>query len=232
MFIYNYEVIFYIMEKNKILLRGTFIKLLFISILIIILTAFIYFIEYIVMLMIPLIAFATLGIGVFTTYFLFINKNNISKDYIETNTNDDVNINIANDDIDLDTIDLINKLPIELLGKIKFIENELLLLKRINVSDEVLSLINECVTQTTSLLKLEKDKLIENNTINEHIINKLNNYLDNTIEYIHSLRANKEIEERYIKEQLAETIYDAIDKNTEIFKFMAKDNHLLTKYLK
>lgn len=111
---------------------------------------------------------------------------------------------------------------IETLGKIKYIEQQLSKIKENKVSEDVIALINKNIQLITKLCESDIDD----------VDNKLSGFLDEVISYNHTLIKNKKIEDKYIKEQLAQNIQNIIDENKELFKLMTKDNHHLTDYLK
>ena len=113
-------------------------------------------------------------------------------------------------------------LSTETLGKIKYIEQQLSKIKGNKVSDDVLALINKNIQLVTNLCEIDA----ESSDV------KLSELLDEVISYNNTLIENKEIEEEYIKEQLAQNIHNMIEENKELFNSMAKDNHYLTDNLK
>lgn len=121
------------------------------------------------------------------------------------------------------SLEQVNKLPVEVLAKIKIIENNIQILNRLNISNDILKLVKDSVDFTTLLIQYES---------NDTTAKKLEEFLDNTIEYIKTLKENKNIEEEYIKKELAENINVLIDKNSIIFKSMVEDNKYLIDHFK
>lgn len=115
----------------------------------------------------------------------------------------------------------LSKLDLNILGKIKKIELNIDMLQAIDGDSQIISLLKESISLTLNL----------NEFTDIDVSDKLNEFLDNTLEYINTLNTNKQIEEKYIKKKLAENITDVIDKNNNLFKSMIKDNHNLNKYI-
>lgn len=120
-------------------------------------------------------------------------------------------------------LERLNILPDVTLGKIKRIENNIYILDNMDISNEILHLIKDSVYLTISLLEYNSDL---------DTVNKLNHFLDNTINYCNTLKNNKMIEESYIKAKLAENINSVIDKNSSLFQAMVQDGDILQKLIK
>lgn len=120
-------------------------------------------------------------------------------------------------------LERLNILPDDTLGKIKRIENNISILENMNVSNKILHLIKDSVYLTISLLEYNSDL---------DTLNKLNHFLDNTIDYCNTIKNNKMIEESYIKAKLAENINSVIDKNSSLFQAMVQDGDMLQKFIK
>lgn len=137
---------------------------------------------------------------------------------IKLNEEYDVNIN------HYERLKFQNKLPIHLLGKIKLIENELIILNYKKVNVEILKLLQQSINLTIYISTNEE--YYQKNK--EEFDNKLNDFLDNTLKYIKTLKENREIETDFISMSISEDILKMIDKNNELFISMIKDNHHLT----
>lgn len=144
---------------------------------------------------------------------------NLSQIKVKDNTNEDV----ANDLRTLNSLEKVNQLPLELLGKVKLIENNILILKKLNISKDILKLIYDSVNFTTLLIQYESDK---------HTAKKLDEFLDKTLEYVKTLKENKVVEEEYIKRELADNINSLIDRNSTMFESMVEDNKYLIDQFK
>ena len=132
-------------------------------------------------------------------------------------------VDISNSVRECNNLEQINNLPLETLGKIKYIENNIIILNKMNVSEDILKLIKESVDLTLLLMEYES---------NDITAKKINDFLDNTINYVKTLKNNKHIEEKYIKEELAKNINDIIDKNSAVFKSMVDDNKYIMEQFK
>lgn len=121
---------------------------------------------------------------------------------------------------DYSYLENLNSLPFDILGKIKFIESNLIILNTMKISEDIITLLRESVNLTVSLAQCES---------NDSTNKKLDTFLTNNINYIHNLKTNKHLEESYIKEQLAQNLNDVIEKNSSIFKSMVEDNQYLNK---
>lgn len=121
------------------------------------------------------------------------------------------------------SLERLNNMPIHILGKIKIIENNILILRTMNIPTSILKLTYESVDLTLAL--------VEYNTSDE-ISEKINDFLDTTIKYCETLKNNKNIENTYIEEKLAENIANAIENNMSVLNSMIKDGDLLQKHMK
>ena len=120
-------------------------------------------------------------------------------------------------------LEKINTLPLEILGKIKIIENNIEILDMIGIPKEIIGLVSESISLTLALLDYNH---------NEDTIIKIDEFLNNTITYCNTLRNNKNIEQSYIANKLAENINNAIENNNILFQEMIKDGDILQKNLK
>lgn len=130
---------------------------------------------------------------------------------------------ISNSIKEFSNLEKINTLPLELLGKIKYIENNIIILNKMNVTEDILKLVKESVDLTILLIEYES---------NDITAKKINDFLDNTISYVKTLKNNKHIEEEYIKEELAKNINNVIDRNSAVFKSMVDDNKYMMEQFK
>lgn len=120
-------------------------------------------------------------------------------------------------------LEKINTLPLEMLGKIKIVENNIEILDVIGVSKEIIALVSESINLTLALLDYNH---------NEDTILKIHEFLNNTITYCNTLRNNKNIEQSYIANKLANNINSAIENNNILFEQMIEDGDILQKHLK
>lgn len=146
-----------------------------------------------------------------------------SKKSAETNRDIDSNNEDRNDISNIMYLERLNSLPKGMLGNIKIIENNLIILKAMDVADDILKLIYESIGLSTVLADYNSD---------DDTLVKLEEFLSNTIEYCYMLKNNKNIENNYVKGRLAGNINNAIDRNSEVFKKMIQDGDILQKHLK
>ena len=121
-----------------------------------------------------------------------------------------------------------NLLPLELLGKIKLVENEIIILKYLNVNKDIIKLLQSSINLTIFISTNEQYY----NSNKKKIDTQLTEFLDNTLKYIETLKENRKIESLYIENQISQDILNMIDKNNELFKDLIKDNHYLVDIYK
>lgn len=85
-------------------------------------------------------------------------------------------------------------MPIEILGKIKKIENELIILNYKKIDSSILDLLKQSVNLTI-YVSTNEEYYLENK---EELDSKLQEFLNNTLSYIKTLKDNQEIESNYI----------------------------------
>lgn len=126
-------------------------------------------------------------------------------------------------------LEKLNLMPAHILGKVKIIENNIFILHTMDIHSEILKLIQESINLAATLLDFNSD---ETSSAKEETARKLEEFLNNVINYCNTLKINKDVENNYIKRKLAENINDAIDRNSEVFKNMIKDGNILQKHFK
>ena len=109
----------------------------------------------------------------------------------------------------------LNNLPLDFLGKIQLINNQLNILTYMGISKTLLGTIQEI---SELILTLCENQLTEDNLMN------INNLLEETLGYIESLKNAKEEEEEYITKKMADNINKIINDNAILFKKMKEDN--------
>lgn len=164
--------------------------------------------------------FLLIGCGLFLFVITFILMRNVEKEIINEEYIIDIN--------HYERLKFQNKLPLELLGKIKLIENELIILNYKKINSDILKLLQQSINLTV-YISTNEDYYKKNK---EELDIKLTEFLDNTLGYINTLKENKELEETYISATISEDILKMIDKNNELFVSMIKDNHYLTDIYK
>lgn len=130
---------------------------------------------------------------------------------------------ISDDFRTLNSLEKVNQLPLQLLGKVKLIENNIQILNKLDISQDILKLVYDSINFTTLLIQYESD---------DNTYKKLDNFLDKTLEYVKTLKENKFIEEEYIKRELANNINSLIDRNSAMFESMVEDNKYLIDQFK
>ena len=120
-------------------------------------------------------------------------------------------------------LEKLNNMSIHILGKIKIIENNILILKTMSVPTNILKLIYESVDLTLALMEYG---------VSNEVSEKVNDFLDTTIKYCETLKNNKNIENTYIEGKLAENIANAIENNMSVLNSMIRDGDLLQKHMK
>lgn len=143
----------------------------------------------------------------------------VSKEIKNTKYNEKYDIDINH----YERLKFQNTLPLNLLGKIKQVENELIILNYMKVNNDILKLLQESINLTIYISTDEKYYLSHK----EELDDKLIEFLDNTLKYIETLKDNRKIEEIYIKGSISKDILSMIDKNNELLKDLIKDNHYL-----
>lgn len=112
-----------------------------------------------------------------------------------------------------------NKLPLTMLGKIQQIQNYMTIMRYRQVNEEIILLVEQSVNLTV-FTTIQDDYYSSNK---EEIDERLNEFLDNTLEYIKTSLQNKDMEIYQIKKNLSEDYLKMIDKNSEMFKSITKD---------
>lgn len=113
-----------------------------------------------------------------------------------------------------------NQLPYTILGKIKYIENEILLLEYQEYSKEIINVLKKNINLTLLIAFQEDNETIDNS----NIIEKIESYLDTTIEYINSLKLNKQLFNKEIELKVVDDIIGIIDDNEAVLKDLIKLN--------
>lgn len=108
-----------------------------------------------------------------------------------------------------------NNLPLEILGKIKKIENYIQILECQNYSEDILKLLKTNINLAL-LITFEGN--------DTQLIEKINNYLDTTLEYIQSLEMNKQLFNEEVELKVTENIMNILDDNESIMKELIKEN--------
>jgi hypothetical protein len=132
-------------------------------------------------------------------------------------------------DMDINKYELLtqeNKFPLEVLGKIKFIQNKLIILNSKKVDDDIIGLLQQNINLTIALMG--SGNYYEENK--EVLDEKANELLDNSMKYIDILENDKIVQDNFIKETLSNQIIEAIDQNNKLFNSMIKDHHYLTDF--
>ena len=112
-----------------------------------------------------------------------------------------------------------NKLSLNMLGKIKQIENYMTIMRYRGVNEEIILLVEQSINLTV-FTTIQDDYYSSNK---EEIDERLNKFLDNTLEYIKTSLQNKDMEIYQIKKNLSEDYLKMIDRNSEMFKSITKD---------
>lgn len=133
--------------------------------------------------------------------------------------NDIVSLKIKQQEL----LNKVNSLPYEVLGKIKFIENELIVIHNLGFSIEICKLLKESLDIVLVLYQYET---------NQETINKTIDMLDNMISYIQEIKTSKEMEEKYITKQLINNINNTLNNNSEIIKSMISDTKMFSEIYK
>lgn len=168
------------------------------------------------------IIFKQLGLILFSSFFLVSNFILLRTYKIEKFEEYEIDIN------NYERLKFQNNLPLNFLGKIKMIENELVILNYKKIDSTILDLLQQSVNLTIYVSTNQEYYLNNKEVLDE----KLQEFLDNTLEYIRILKENQEIESNYISSQISKNIIGMIDKNNDLFKSMIKDNHYLTDIYK
>lgn len=121
-----------------------------------------------------------------------------------------------------------NNLSLEMLGKIKQIENYIVILYYKKIDEDIIKLLKQSIDMT--IYFPTNDEYYQANK--KELDEKLNEFLDNTIMYIKQLLDNKDMEKSYLEKSMVKDYLQMIDKNNELFKSVIKDNHYLTDIFK
>lgn len=108
-----------------------------------------------------------------------------------------------------------NNLPLEILGKIKKIENYIQILECQNYSEDILQLLKTNI-DLALLITFEGN--------DAQLVEKINHYLDTTLEYIQSLEMNKQLFNEEVELKVTENIMNILDDNESIMKELIKEN--------
>lgn len=127
-----------------------------------------------------------------------------------------------------DKIKAQNILPLDILGKMKLIENYIVIMRYKKIDEEIINLLQQSINMTVYFPT--NDRYYEVNK--EELNAKLNEFLDNTLAYVQQLLDDKEMEKIYIEKSMANDYLNMIDKNNELFKSIIKDKHHLTDIFK
>ena len=169
------------------------------------------------------VCFKQIGLILFCLLFLVCNFI-LLRTYKKEKDKEEFEVDINN----YERLQFQNKLPIEILGKIKKIENELIILNYKKIDSSILDLLKQSVNLTI-YVSTNEEYYLENK---EELDSKLQEFLNNTLSYIKTLKDNQEIESNYIGVEISKNIIGMIDKNNELFKSMIKYNHYLTDIYK
>ena len=104
-------------------------------------------------------------------------------------------------------------------AKIKQIENYMTIMRYRGVNEEIILLVEQSINLTV-FTTIQDDYYSSNK---EEIDERLNKFLDNTLEYIKTSLQNKDMEIYQIKKNLSEDYLKMIDRNSEMFKSITKD---------
>lgn len=126
---------------------------------------------------------------------------------------------IAVDLQNYERLNAMNKLPLDLLGKIQQLQNYMIIMRYREVSEDIIGLVEQSVNLT--VFTTIQDDYYSSNT--EEINKRLNEFLDNTLEYVKTSLQNKDMEIYQIKKNLSKDYLKMIDDNSEMFKSITKD---------
>lgn len=126
---------------------------------------------------------------------------------------------IAIDLQNYERLNAMNKLPLDLLGKIQQLQNYMTIMRYREVSEDIIGLVEQSVNLT--VFTTIQDDYYSSNT--EEINKRLNEFLDNTLEYVKTSLQNKDMEIYQIKKNLSKDYLKMIDDNSEMFKSITKD---------
>lgn len=132
-----------------------------------------------------------------------------------TVTNKEITVNLQN----YERLNSMNKLPLDLLGKIQQLQNYMTIMRYREVSEDVIGLVEQSVNLT--VFTTIQDDYYSSNI--EEINKRLNEFLDNTLEYVKTSLQNKDMEIYQIKKNLSKDYLKMIDDNSEMFKSITKD---------
>lgn len=116
-------------------------------------------------------------------------------------------------------LNAMNKLPLNMLGKIQQLQNYMTIMRYRKVSEDIIGLVEQSVNLTV-FTTIQDDYYSSNK---EEIDKRLNEFLDNTLEYVKTSLQNKDMEIYQIKKNLSQDYLQMIDKNSEMFKSITKD---------
>ena len=127
------------------------------------------------------------------------------------------------DQKEIDVLKKLNQCPLEILGKIKYIENEITILEYEKVSLEILKTIKELIGIIISLFEYE---------INEETLTKTEELFKIILEFIQEIKKGDEKQKEYIENKLADQINQKLDENIELFTKMTEDYHCMYDWTK
>ena len=106
---------------------------------------------------------------------------------------------IAIDLQNYERLNAMNKLPLDLLGKIQQLQNYMTIMRYREVSEDIIGLVEQSVNLT--VFTTIQDDYYSSNA--EEINKRLNEFLDNTLEYVKTSLQNKDMEIYQIKKNLS-----------------------------
>lgn len=121
-----------------------------------------------------------------------------------------IKVDLANYEI----LNSMNNLPLDMLGKIKQIENYMTIMKYRQINEDIIRLIEQSINLTVFTTIQDEYYSSNKKEINE----RLNEFLDNILKYVKTSLQNKDMEIYQIKKNLSEDYLKMIDKNSEMFK--------------
>ena len=127
------------------------------------------------------------------------------------------------DQKEIDVLKKLNQCPLEILGKIKYIENEITILEYEKVSLEILKTIKELIGIIISFFEYE---------INEETLTKTEELFKIILIYLKEIKKGDEKQKEYIENKLADQINQKLDENIELFSKMTEDYHCMYDWTK
>lgn len=112
----------------------------------------------------------------------------------------------------------LNQCPLEFLGRIKYIENELTMCENMGITEDLLLVVRETLGIILSLFQYD---------VGKNSIQKAEEFLNAILGYLQELKRGDIAKNTHIEHALAKQIENTLKSNTALIENMAKDYHIM-----